>query len=238
MNQKQKDSAKPRRFRRKIPGVVFTVCAGIAAAHSGAAQSASSSDLAPGSQPLEMHRVFGIVKVLDSPTLSERVAPLSTKQKYESFVKIVFDPGTVAVALAGAVVSAGNTVQPAYCCGAGAFGQKVGAVAAGYASDSLFARALLPSLLHQDPRIFVKRRGSVRSRLVYSLTRTFVGRTDSGRSTLNTSVLIGYAMATALSNTYYPDRNRNASDSASRYGIALGINAGVNVFLEFWPRHH
>jgi hypothetical protein len=43
-------------------------------------------------------------------------------------------------------------------------------------------------------------------------------------------------MSVAASNSYYPDRNRNASDAASRYGVGLAVNAAINVVREFVAR--
>lgn len=236
MNRKQKESALVQRLCRRTTIALLALCAGTLVTPPVIAQTGSSGSLAPGSQPLQMHRILGIVKVMDFPSIFEPVAPLSTGQKFEGFAKTIFDPGTIAVGVLGAAVSAGSKVQPAYGGGGAAFGQKIGAVTAGYASDSLFARALLPALLHQDPRLFRKGTGSAGSRVGYALSRTFVTRTDSGKSTLNTSVLAGYAMSTALSNVYYPDRNRNAGDATVRYAEALGINAAFNVVLEFWKK--
>jgi hypothetical protein len=91
----------------------------------------------------------------------------------------------------------------------------------------------LPTVLHQDPRYFRKGDGSVPSRIWYAATRTLVTRQDSGRSNINVSFLGGFAMSVAASNSYYPDRNRNASDAASRYGVGLAVNAAINVVREF-----
>jgi hypothetical protein len=43
-------------------------------------------------------------------------------------------------------------------------------------------------------------------------------------------------MSVAASNSYYPDRNRNASDAASRYGLGLAVNATINAVREFVAR--
>jgi hypothetical protein len=188
-----------------------------------------------GSQPLEIDRILGLVPVADAPSLGDdHVAALSNRQKFQFFIRTTIDPGTAVIAGVGAGIEAKSTVQPAYGGGAAAFGQKTGAIAADYASNTLFSRSLLPLLFHQDPRFFRKEDGSVRSRLFYGATRTFVTHTDSGHSTLNTSFLGGYAMSVALSNTYFPDCNRNAADSASRYAQGIGIDMAINVIREFW----
>jgi hypothetical protein len=45
-------------------------------------------------------------------------------------------------------------------------------------------------------------------------------------------------MSVALSQSYYPDRNRNAADAASRYETGIAINAAINVVLEFVAKPH
>jgi hypothetical protein len=114
----------------------------------------------------------------------------------------------------------------------------VGATAAGYGSATFFTNDLLPTVLHQDPRYFQKGQGSVASRIWYAATRTLVTRQDSGRSNINASFLGGFAMSVALSNAYYPDRNRNASDAAARYGEGVAISAVFDVVREFVVKPH
>jgi len=97
--------------------------------------------------------------------------------------------------------------------------------------------SLLPMILRQDPRFFRMEGGSVGSRAMYAATRVFVAHTDSGHNTLNTSLLVGTALSTALANVYYPDRNRNGANTAIRYGIDIEINMTVNVVREFWKLH-
>ena len=116
--------------------------------------------------------------------------------------------------------------------------QRVGATAAGYGSATFFIENLLPTVLHQDPRYFQKGDGNVASRIWYAATRTLVTRQDSGRNNVNASFLGGFAMSVALSNAYYPDRNRNASDAAVRYGEGVAISAVFNVVREFVVKPH
>jgi hypothetical protein len=190
-----------------------------------------------GLQPVDVHRIFGIVPVVDAPLRSDTVAPLATKQKYALFAKTTFDPATVLIgALGGAIAVPGNA-QPAFGSGWAAYGERTGAIAADLTSNDLFSRAMLPSMLHQDPRYFRKGHGSAVSRVFYAISRTLVTRTDRGNDAFNSSYLAGYAVSVALSNVYYPNRNRNAADSVSRYGQGLGINMAINILREFRNEH-
>jgi hypothetical protein len=191
-----------------------------------------------GSPPPRFTRVLGIFPAAEELSTRDSVAPLSAGQKFEFFIKPTFDPSIAVIAVAGTLFSAKGTSQPAFGGGAAAYGQKAGAIAADYACNNLFARALLPTMLHQDPRFFRKQDGSVMSRFMYGISRPFVTRADDGHSALNISYLGGVTMTVALSNAYYPARNRNASDSAARYGEIIGVDAAVNVIREFLRLTH
>ena len=52
-------------------------------------------------------------------------------------------------------------------------------------------------------------------------TRPLITRTDSGGSTVNVALLAGYAGASAISYTYYPQINKNVHDTAATYGSTL-----------------
>lgn len=197
--------------------------------------SAAAQDLSPESERhLPAGRAFGIVPVVDAPTLGENVPRLSPKRKFLYFTKTTLDPGVVAVGVVGAAIDAPANEQPAYGGGGAAFGQKVGAITATYAASNLFSKAVLPALFHQDPRYFRKAEGSIPSRIFYAASQSFVTRTDRGGTAVNVSFLGGYAASVALSNAYYPDRNRNASDAAARYGLRIGVGIIVNIVREFW----
>jgi hypothetical protein len=93
------------------------------------------------------------------------------------------------IAALGAGITQPGDSQPQYGEGSDAFGQRVGAIAAGYGSATFFTKDLLPTVLHQDPRYFRKGEGKVASRIWYAATRTLVTRQDSGRSNVNASFL-------------------------------------------------
>ena len=113
-----------------------------------------------------------------------------------------------AAALAG-MNQAGDT--PNYRQGAIGYGQRFGAVYADGVTDIMFGGAILPSLLHQDPRYFYQGTGTVKSRMLHAMSAPFICRGDNGKSEPNFSSLGGDLISSALSNTYYPDSNRGAN---------------------------
>ena len=48
-----------------------------------------------------------------------------------------------------------------------------------------FPEAIAPTLFHMDPRYFRKGTGSIKSRLLYSVDRIFVSKSDKGVTTFN-----------------------------------------------------
>lgn len=80
--------------------------------------------------------------------------------KFELALKVSTDPVTTAagVALVSASRQAANT--PNYGQGWGAYGERFGATAADGFSDIMIGGAILPSLLHQDPRYFYQGTGA------------------------------------------------------------------------------
>jgi hypothetical protein len=211
---------------------IFLVGGALFQGTAGAQSHAYSSSL-PEAPQVQIKRGLGIFPILRAPGAHDPYAPLSTRQKFQAFARTTFDPSAIVVVALGAGVTQPGNSQPQYGEGSQAFGQRAGAIAAGYGSATFFTEDLLPTVLHQDPRYFRKGDGNAPSRIWYAATRTLVTRQDSGRSNVNASFLGGFAMSVALSNSYYPDRNRNASDAASRYGLGLAVNAAINVVREF-----
>lgn len=142
------------------------------------------------------------------------------------------------ISLVGTIISAGYSHltdgQPNYGVDGTAFGKRFGAGVARSASQDIFTNSVLAPILHQDPRYYVLGSGSgFFHRVVYAATRPLITRTDGGRTTVNASMLIGYAGAAALTPTYYPTINHNFRDVASTYGSSLGGAAIGFAFTEF-----
>ncbi len=71
--------------------------------------------------------------------------------------------------------------------------------------------AILPSLLHQDPRYFYQGTGSTKSRFWHAVSAPFICKGDNGKLQFNYSSIGGDLASGALSNVYYPTSDRGAS---------------------------
>jgi hypothetical protein len=74
----------------------------------------------------------------------------------------------------------------------------------------MVGEAILPSLLHQDPRYFYQGTGTKRSRTFHALSNPFICKADNGKWEPNYSNVGGDLAAGAISNIYYPQSNRGA----------------------------
>jgi len=183
----------------------------------------------------ERQRVLGIIPNFYVVYDSKNAVPLSTRLKFQLALRASTDPITIAGvgALAG-MQQAGGT--PNYAEGAKGYGQRFGADTATGFSDIMIGGAVLPSLLHQDPRYFYQGTGSTRSRLRHALFSPFICRDDDGRSEINFSSLGGELASSALAETYYPSSNRGPRFVLGSFGVGTGELAVSAVLQEFLLR--
>jgi hypothetical protein len=157
---------------------------------------------------------------------------MTARLKFQMAHRVAVDPVTIvgAAALAG-INQAGDT--PDYRQGRGGYSQRFGSGYADGVSDILFGGAILPSLLHQDPRYFYQGTGTVKSRLVHALSNPFICRGDNGRVQPNYSSMGGDLISSALSNTYYPASNRGLAFTFQNVGISTAERSLSSVVQEF-----
>jgi hypothetical protein len=179
----------------------------------------------------EKQRVFGMIPNFYVSYESD-AAPLTTGMKFKLALKVSTDPVTAAgVFLVASAKQAGNT--PDYGQGWGAYGKRFGAVAADGFSDIMIGGAILPSLLHQDPRYFYQGTGTTGSRIRHAVFSPFVARADNGKSQPNYSSLGGVLASSSLANLYYPRSNRGAGLVFGDFAIGIAERIGASVAQEF-----
>jgi hypothetical protein len=169
------------------------------------------------------------------PELAHDKGPLDPRQKLELAVDETIAPSRFLGSMFTSGITQARDGLPGYGQGWSGYGKRFGSSMASNASNHLFGTFLLPSMLHQDPRYFVKVFGSPRSRILYAIERTVITRTDTGRNVFNWSGVLGGLMAESLANSYLPDAERTAGKTFSRYGIRIGFSALDNVVKEYWP---
>jgi hypothetical protein len=95
------------------------------------------------------------------------------------------------------------------------------------------AGAILPSLLHQDPRYFYQGAGTTGSRIRHAMFSTFVAKGDNGKWQPNYSSLGGVLASSSLANLYYPRTNRGAGLVFENFAIGTAERIGASLAQEF-----
>jgi hypothetical protein len=180
----------------------------------------------------EQQRVLGFIPNFYVVYDSQNAVPLTTKLKFQLAMRVSVDPiSATGMAFMAGVRQAAHT--PNYVLGAKGYGQRFGAEAADGFSDILIGGAILPSVLHQDPRYFYQGTGTTRSRLGHALASPFVCKGDNGRWQPNYSSIGGDLASSALMNTYYPESNRGAGMVFGQFAINTAERELSTVVQEF-----
>ncbi len=180
----------------------------------------------------EKQRVLGIVPNFYTSYVWD-AEPLTSRQKYQLALRSSVDP----IAFIGAGFIAGiqqwQKDFQGYGQGAEGYGKRYSANYADGFIGTMLAGAVLPSLLHQDPRYFYKGTGSIRSRALYAISTVVICKGDNGRWQPNYSNVLGTLGAAGISNIYYPSTDRGVvTIDNALIGTASGaVGALLQEFL-------
>src|SRR5882757_7062401 len=180
-------------------------------------------------QDEEKQRVLGFIPNF-YVSYAPHPAPLNSKQKFALAWKTVVDP--VSFGLIGVIAGIQQSQNDfsGYGQGAEGYGKRYGASYANFISGTFIGSAILPSILKQDPRYFYKGTGSKRSRILYALANSVICKGDNGNWQPNYSSILGNLAAGAISNLYYPEKDRDGVALTFEGGaIGTGATAGANL---------
>ena len=179
----------------------------------------------------EHQRILGIIPnfyVVYEPD----PVPLTAKLKFRLALRVARDPMTAfGVAFLAGIQQAANT--PDYGQGAEGYGKRYGADAADGFTDIMIGGAILPSILHQDPRYFYQGTGTKKSRFHHAFFHPFVCKGDNGHWQPNYSTLGGDLGTSAISNLYYPQSNRGTGLVFANFGINTAERIATSLVQEF-----
>jgi hypothetical protein len=179
----------------------------------------------------EHQRVFGIIPNF-YVSYDHDAEPLTAKMKFKLALKVSTDPVTaVGVLLVASARQASDT--PNYGQGWEAYGKRLGAISADGFSDIMIGGAILPSLLHQDPRYFYQGTGTTGSRIRHAMLSPFIARNDNGTWSPNYSSIGGDLASSALSDLYYPQSDRGAGLVFGNFAIGTAERIGASLAQEF-----
>lgn len=170
------------------------------------------------------------------PDLATDKRQLSSWDKFKLAANESVSVATVGGVLFGAAYNQATNYPSGYGQGGSGFGKRFGSGMARGSSDFMFGAFLFASLLHEDPRFYVKKDLSLKQAIKYSLVRVVVTRSDSGNQVANMAGLLGPLAGETLANTYWPDQNRSVGDTLLRYACDEGWKFGGNLMRQYWPQ--
>jgi len=198
-------------------------------------ESSSSDELVGVAYPLSLNEDISLPTRRDMTILpGETSHPLTSHEK----VTLGFRESISIFSILGWSTSAGYShlvnSSPNYGTDKAAFGERLGATALRNVSENIFSVSLFAPLMHEDPRYFELGPGhNVVKRVVYAASRSLITKTDSGHSSVNFSLLAGNMLGSALTNAYYPERNRGFGQTMQTFGTSIGGSAFGFVVTEF-----
>ncbi len=179
-------------------------------------------------------RLFGVIPNYKADRYQDVYAPLTAKEKFTIARRDSFDWPNFFV-LAGyamqAQVAAGGFKNNG---GIAGFSEYYGRGLGDQVIGNYLTEAIMPTMLHEDPRYFRLGKGGFWRRSTHAGLSIVVTRKDSGRYGFNISEVIGNVGVVALTSLYYSD-SQTAIGGLERYGMQLGNDTISNMITEFWP---
>ena len=204
--------------------------------------SSSSSTQSPhttkGNNPIQGG--VALVQVLERkslvfPDLATTKETLRPWDKFKLAANNSVAVSTVGAALVSAAYGQAVDSPEGYGQGGEGYAKRFGANMARAASDNIFGTFLIASVIHQDPRFYIKKGLSFRQSVKYAAVRVVKTRSDNGQSVTNFAGLMGPLAGEALANTYYPAGSRGVGDTFVRYSADLGWKFAGNLLKQYWP---
>jgi len=159
--------------------------------------------------------------------------PLTTEMKFHLAYKSLTNPVFFGRTVAWAGVQQAADKPDQWRQGAKGYGKRLGAGFADATTEGLIGNAILPSLLHQDPRYFYQGSGTKKSRALHAILAEFICKGDNGKTQPNYSTWGGSLISSSISLAYYPSSDRNAQHVFRTFGIGMGLHAAGGLVQEF-----
>jgi hypothetical protein len=161
--------------------------------------------------------------------------PLNWKQKGYLAVHYTTDPSSLGTIVGISAINIAVDSHTAYGPGWEGFGKLAGVSLLQNATAEFFGTFAVPSLVHQDPRYFRMPHKPIGKRILYSVTRSYVSRSDDGRTIPNYSVLATYPIIAELGNLYVPGIESDGASTAKRILTGYALDPVNNLVNEFLP---
>jgi len=184
---------------------------------------------------LEDKRVLGVLPNYRTANSQAPFQRLSVKDKFVIATKDSTDyPVFFTTAFFAGMSQITGADGDIYGGGVKGFAHRYGISYADQVVGNFFPEAIVPAILHIDPRYFRKSTGTAKSRFAYAVSRLFVCKDDNGNLTFNYPELVGNSLASMTAMSYHV-HERTAGDAAYQTGTYLLTDLTGQILKEFWP---
>ena len=182
----------------------------------------------------ESQRVMGVMATFNT-TRNPNALPLSPKQKFQLFFKSETDPWPFLLSGVVSGIGQANDSYPEWGQGVQGYAKRYGASYSDAFIGNFFGNAVLPSILHEDPRYFQRGTGRPIVRMLWAASSTFWCKRDNGHWGPNYANVGGNLIGSAIARAYYPPSERDVASTISD-GITVSVEGIVGAeVIEFWP---
>jgi hypothetical protein len=180
-------------------------------------------------------RILGIFPNFRSVSANVQLPPQTVNEKFITATHDSFDYSSIFIPAVVAGYSQATNATPEFHQGAAGYGRYFWHTYLDQTSENYFVEFIVPVITHEDTRYYTLGSGGFWKRTGYSLSRVVITRNDAGHETFNISEIVGAGAAASVSNLYYPSGERTFNNTASRWGLNVGIDAVTFCAHEFWP---
>ena len=177
---------------------------------------------------------FGVLPNYRTAEGSLPYTPISASRKFKIATEDTIDGPSFVLAAFFSGISQINGDEPSFHQGVVGYLHRYATGLADQDIGNYMTEAIMPTILHQDPRYFRKGSGTIKSRVGWAVSRSLVARTNSGRWTFNASEFLGNGITASIGNLYYPD-DRGFGPTMQRMFTQIGTDTISQVLKEFWP---
>jgi hypothetical protein len=185
-----------------------------------------------GKQP---KRILGIVPNYRAVSANTQLPPLTFKGELWLATQDTFDYSYFILVAGLAGIDMAGKSEPAFGQGAEGYGKYYWHNFVDGGVENYMTEAIVPVITREDPRYYTMGKGGFVKRTGYAVTRLFITRTNSGKSTFNLSEIVGAGAAAGIGNTYYPAQSNPWVKTYQRWGTQVGLDGIFNTLKEFWP---
>lgn len=178
--------------------------------------------------------MLGIVPAFNE-VIGGKAVPLKPAQKFSLFFHSAFDPYQFGIVALDAGIEQWQGQFPEYHYGAEGYAKRYAAAFTDNFDGNFWGNAVLPSLLHQDPRYYRLGHGNPMYRILYSASTAVICKGDNGKWQPNYSNVAGNIIGGAISNIYYPASDRGIGLTFER-GLTVTATGSIGALAEeFYP---